>query len=93
MNCQMVMIAHEIGHYKTINLRVPQYGYQRTRREYLRRGDVSPDELAADRYARSVLSCNYREALFKIASYIDDYIDFHPDASREVRIRASKIYK
>ena len=93
IDCQIVMIGHEIGHFKTTYFRGPQYGYDRRRREYLRRGDVAPDEIEADKYAHRYMPYKYKECLYKMADYADQDGGFHPNASKELRLRASKMYK
>ena len=93
VDCQMVMIAHEIGHFKTTYFRGPQYGYDRRRREYLRRGDVAPDEIDADKYGHKYVPYKYKECLLKMADHADQNGNFHPNASKEMRLRASKMYR
>lgn len=84
---QLFLLARTVGYSKVHNLRIPQYGIDKRRRDALKNFELIEEDLLADQYAAKVIFINTREVMLFIAEYIDRVFENSQEAL-EWRLRS-----
>lgn len=84
---KIYLLAHCIGRYKTSNLRIPQYGVEQRKSDYLKVGKSIEEDLLADRYAAKAVPMKAKSTMLRIAQYIEDNMQWE-DGALDMRLRA-----
>lgn len=87
INTKIYLLAHDIGRFKTSNLRIPQYGVEQRKAEWLKVGKTIEEELAADRYAAKVIPNKVKVTMLTIANYIEHNMQWD-EGALDMRLRA-----
>lgn len=87
INMRIFFLAYCIGRYKTSNLKMPQFGIEKMKREGLKVGKTIEEDLRADRYASKVLPNKIKSVMLHIAQYIEDNMQWD-EGALDMRLRA-----